>query len=81
MKITKDTIVTLTFRAIDAQGKVLEDAVHVPLGQLGLLGGPGLGPLLCQHHQPPHKGPQPPCRLFRLGGEGVRVEREHRMKR
>ena len=25
MKITKDTIVTLTFRATDAQGKVLED--------------------------------------------------------
>jgi FKBP-type peptidyl-prolyl cis-trans isomerase SlyD len=25
MKITKDTIVTLTFRAVDAQGKVLED--------------------------------------------------------
>jgi len=25
MKITKDTIVTLTFRAIDAKGKVLED--------------------------------------------------------
>ena len=25
MKITKDTIVTLTFRAVDAKGKVLED--------------------------------------------------------
>ena len=25
MKITKDTVVTLTFRATDAQGKVLED--------------------------------------------------------
>lgn len=25
MKITKDTIVTLTFRAVDAEGKVLED--------------------------------------------------------
>jgi FKBP-type peptidyl-prolyl cis-trans isomerase SlyD len=25
MKITKDTVVTLTFRAVDAQGKVLED--------------------------------------------------------
>jgi FKBP-type peptidyl-prolyl cis-trans isomerase SlyD len=25
MKITKDTVVTITFRATDAQGKLLED--------------------------------------------------------